>query len=317
MAQVDSDMTIGVCLVQSASVLNDTSDSARLDAEVLLAHVMGKTRTYFYTWPEKHISALDYAQFQILLKRRQNGEPIAYIVGEKEFWSHSFLVNPSTLIPRGDTELLVELILPLLDKLLEGESCRLKNTPPKVLDLGTGTGALAISIAKEYTDQVTVQGVDVSANAVALAQQNKTRLCADNCQFYVSDWFDAVHDVFEIIVSNPPYIDEHDPHLMQGDVRFEPLSALTAHHEGLSDIEAIVEAAPRFISSTGGTLLIEHGWEQGKSVRHIFARYGFVGVKTAQDLNGNDRVTLGAFRKKKGGMRVNVDTSLARPVSIS
>lgn len=299
MAQVDSDVTIGVCLVQSASVLNDTSDSARLDVEVLLAHVMGKTRTYFYTWPEKYISVSDYTQFQTLLKRRQDGEPIAYIIGEKEFWSHSFVVNPSTLIPRGDTELLVELVLPILDKSLKSDGYRLNRTEPKVLDLGTGTGALAISIAKEYTDQVSVQGVDVSANAVALAEQNKTRLCADNCRFYVSNWFDAVHDLFDVIVSNPPYIDEHDPHLMQGDVRFEPLSALTAHHEGLSDIEAIVEAAPRFISSAGGTLLIEHGWKQGESVRHIFTRYGFVDVETVQDLNGNDRVTFGVFRKKE------------------
>lgn len=300
MTQVDSDVTIGVCLVQSASVLNDTSDSARLDAEVLLAHVMDKTRTYFYTWPEKYLSVSNYSQFQTLLKRRQDGEPIAYIIGEKEFWSHSFVVNPSTLIPRCDTELLVELVLPILDRILQSDNYRLSKTAPKVLDLGTGTGALAISIAKEYTDQVNVQGVDVSASAVTLAEQNKARLCADNCQFYVSDWFGAVHDLFDVIVSNPPYIDERDPHLMQGDVRFEPLSALTAQHEGLSDIEAIVEAAPRFLSTEGGTLLIEHGWKQGVSVCQIFTRYGFVDVETVQDLNGNDRVTLGVFRKKKG-----------------
>lgn len=296
MIQVDSDVTIGVCLAQSASVLSDTSDSARLDAEVLLAHVMGKTRTYFYTWPEKVISALDYVQFQTLLKRRQNGEPIAYIVGEKEFWSHAFLVNPSTLIPRGDTELLVELVLPLLDKLLESsDSSRLKNAPPKVLDLGTGTGALAISIAKEYP-QVNVQGVDVSADAIALAAQNKARLCADNCRFYVSDWFSAIYGEFDIIVSNPPYIDEHDPHLGQGDVRFEPLSALTASDEGLSDIDVIAAMAPRFLT-VDGVLLVEHGWKQGESVRHVFMRYGFVDVETVKDLNGNDRVTLGVFRR--------------------
>jgi release factor glutamine methyltransferase len=300
MTQVNSDVTIGVCLAQSASTLNDTSDSARLDAEVLLAHVMDKTRTYFYTWPEKFIPALDYAQFQRLLKRRQNGEPIAYIVGEKEFWSHTFLVNPSTLIPRGDTELLVELTLPILDRMLasESESDQLKNTRPKVLDLGTGTGALALSIAKEYP-QVDVQGVDVSTDAITLAEQNKTRLRADNCRFYVSDWFDAVRDVFEVIVSNPPYIDEHDPHLTQGDVRFEPLSALTANDEGLSDLDVIAATAPRFLT-IGGTLLVEHGWKQGRSVRDIFMRHGFVDVETLQDLNGNDRVTLGVFRKKKG-----------------
>ena len=299
MAQVDSDVTIGVCLAQSASRLNDTSDSARLDTEVLLAHVMDKTRTYFYTWPEKIIPALDYAQFQRLLKRRQNGEPIAYIIGEKEFWSHTFLVNPSTLIPRGDTELLVELTLPILDKLLasEGGDDQIRNARPNVLDLGTGTGALAISIAKEYP-QVDVQGVDVSADAITLAEQNKARLCAGNCRLYVSNWFSAVHDMFDIIVSNPPYIDEHDPHLAQGDVRFEPLSALTANDEGLSDIDVIVATAPRFLT-IDGMLLVEHGWKQGKSVRDIFMRYGFVGVETIQDLNGNDRVTRGVFRKKK------------------
>ena len=295
MVQVDSDVTIGVCLAQSASVLSDVSDSARLDAEVLLAHVMGKTRTYFYTWPEKTISTLGYVQFQTLLKRRQHGEPIAYIVGEKEFWSHTFLVNPSTLIPRADTELLVELTLPILNTLLErNNACRLKSAQPKVLDLGTGTGALAISIAKEYP-QVDVQGVDVSTDAVALAEQNKARLCADNCQFYVSDWFGAVHDTFDIIVSNPPYIDAHDPHLAQGDVRFEPLSALTANNNGLSDIDVIAAAASRFLTADG-TLLVEHGWKQGESVRDIFMGYGFVDVKTVQDLNGNDRVTLGVFR---------------------
>lgn len=288
MSQVDSDSSIGICLAQAAVELQAVSDSPRLDAEVLLVKAMVKTRTYFYTWPEKRLTLDELQLFQAMLQRRRQGEPIAYIVGEKEFWSHLFYVDSSTLIPRGDSELLVELALTLLDHKKDAY----------VLDLGTGTGALALSIAKECPDAF-VHAIDASESAIALATKNKARLDTNNCSLYVSDWFSAVDTsvVFDVIVSNPPYIDAQDSHLSEGDVRFEPLTALVADNNGLRDIERIAQTAPQYLTS-GGSLLIEHGWQQATEVAAIFRRNGFLDIETIKDLNGNDRVTKGVNIKR-------------------
>ncbi|WP_041523663.1 peptide chain release factor N(5)-glutamine methyltransferase [Gilvimarinus agarilyticus] len=257
------------------------SDSARLDAEVLLAFSLQKTRVYLYTWPEAELRAGAQTQFEGLIQARANGEPIAYLTGTQEFWSLPLMTNCHTLIPRADTELLVE-------QALEHATA---NTQ-RVLDLGTGTGAIALALAHERPAwQVT--GVDRVAEAVALAIRNAEALNMGNTHFLQSDWFAALGDeVFDLIVSNPPYIDAADGHLSEGDVRFEPRSALVADNAGLADIERITKTASEHLTP-GGFLLFEHGWQQGAAVRECLSATGFSAVATHQDLAGRDRVTLG------------------------
>ena len=187
------------------------SETARLDTELLLAHVLKKDRTFLFTWPDKRLSDEQYQQFLALLERRKAGEPIAYIVGYREFWSLPLLTNASTLIPRPDTEILVEQVLDWVDNK--------QLTRPSLLDLGTGTGAIALALAKEIPGG-RIDGVDVTPDAVELAKENAARLSINNVAFYESTWFRRVSGVFDVVVSNPPYIDKDDPHLEQGDVRF-------------------------------------------------------------------------------------------------
>lgn len=257
------------------------SDSARLDAEVLLAFSLQKTRVYLYTWPEAELSAEAQTQFEGLIQTRANGEPIAYLTGTQEFWSLPLMTDRHTLIPRADTELLVELALEYAPA----------NTQ-RVLDLGTGTGAIALALAHERPAwQVT--GVDRVAEAADLATRNAEALNISNAHFLQSDWFVALGDeAFDLIVSNPPYIDAADGHLREGDVRFEPRSALVADNAGLADIERITKTACAHLIP-GGFLLFEHGWQQGAAVRECLTAAGFNAVTTHQDLAGRDRVTLG------------------------
>lgn len=283
-------MNISECL-SKASELEQTSDSARLDIEVLLAWVIGKNRTYLYTWPEYQLTEEQQLKFDAGLAQRKNGEPIAYICGEKEFWSLPLFCDSSTLIPRPDTELLVELALDKLSTLPHTAT---------VLDLGTGTGAIALAIASENRNYRVV-GVDKSSDAITLAQKNKQRLKLHNAEFFQSDWFEFVgiglnpgRSGYDLIMSNPPYIDAQDTHLNEGDVRFEPETALVADENGLADIKKIVSGAKDYLID-GGWLLIEHGWNQGSAVRDVFTQNNFVCVETVQDLGGNDRVTLGQF----------------------
>ncbi|MCC3719326.1 peptide chain release factor N(5)-glutamine methyltransferase [Rouxiella badensis] len=259
------------------------SDSPKRDAEILLGHVTGRTRTYIMAFGETELSDDQRLQLESLLSRREKGEPIAYLVGEREFWSLPLSVSPATLIPRPDTECLVEQAL-----------LRLEPSPARVLDLGTGTGAIALAIASERPDcQIT--GVDLQPDAVALAQYNGSKLAIPNAQFLQGSWFVPVGgQSFEIIVSNPPYIDATDPHLAQGDVRFEPATALIADNKGLADIDYIVSQAPAFLVP-GGWLLLEHGWEQGESVRTILQAAGFNAIETVKDYGDNDRITLGQW----------------------
>lgn len=257
------------------------SESPRRDAEILLGFVTGKARTFILAFGETPLTDEQQEQLAALLARRVRGEPVAHLIGEREFWSLPLFVSPATLIPRPDTECLVEQAL-----------ARLPAAPCRILDLGTGTGAIALALASERPDcQVTA--VDLIPDAVALAQRNADHLGIRNIEIVQSRWFSALEgQTFSLIVSNPPYIDAQDPHLAQGDVRFEPLSALVAANNGLADLHTLIKDAPRYLLPQGW-LLLEHGWQQGAAVREIFARYGWQQVETCRDYGDNERLTLG------------------------
>ncbi len=259
------------------------SDSPLLDAQVLLAHVLDKETIYLLTWPERALSAEQKAQFEELVQRRINGVPVAHLVGMREFWSLPLKVNDSTLIPRPDTEILVESAL---------EICP---DDADILDLGTGTGAIILALASERP-QAKCVAIDFSQDAIQLATENAQQLNIANVLFKQSNWFANVDGQYDLIVSNPPYIDENDHHLQQGDVRFEPLSALVAANKGLADIELIAKQAVAYLKE-GGALLIEHGFEQGAMVRRILQDAGYTGIKTIKDYGGNERVTMAFYNQ--------------------
>lgn len=273
-------------LLNDSSATLNTSDSALLDVQLLLGHVLGVSVSYFYTWPDKVVTNEQYIAFEQLLKRRQQGEPIAYIIGEQEFWSLPFKVSPATLIPRPDTEVLVETVLN-----------HITVVDAQGIDLGTGTGAIALSLAHEMRHW-RLLGVDYSQAAVELAQLNLTNLALNNAQIIQSDWLDKVDESWrgqcDFIVSNPPYIDEKDPHLSQGDVRFEPSSALVAANNGLQDYIDILSKVKPFLK-INGYVFFEHGFEQAESLRQLFNEHGFSNIATVQDYGYNDRVTYGQF----------------------
>lgn len=265
--------------------LSSISETAQLDAQLLLAHVLAVSTSYFYTWPEKDVCVADMDRFDSLLARRELGEPVAYLLRQQSFWSLDLEVAPCTLIPRADTERLVEVALSVLDT----------NKANRILDLGTGTGAIALSLASEQPKS-TIMGVDLVAEAVTLAKRNAERNQLSNATFLQSSWFEALEgELFDLIVSNPPYIDPDDEHLSQGDVRFEPKSALVADNHGMADIEHIIQVAPRFMKQ-GAYLMFEHGYDQAIAVQKCFLEAGFIAVESFQDLGGNDRVTIGRVK---------------------
>lgn len=271
--------TISDVLKQSNALLA-VSDTPRLDVEILLGYVLGKDRSFLYTWPERSLNTDQHQQFQALFTRRLNGEPVAHLTGQREFWSLSLKVSPVTLIPRPETELLVELALGLG----LGEKA-------SVLDLGTGTGAIALALASEK-QHWNIFAVDSSAAAVALAQENRQQLGFNHVHISQSDWFsNLAEEQFDLIVSNPPYICAEDKHLRQGDVRFEPSSALVADESGLADIRAIVASAGSHLKPCGW-LMLEHGYEQAGEVREEMSQAGYCKVTTYMDLAGLDRVTV-------------------------
>jgi len=272
--------TLEQAIAAGADLLASSSESAKLDAQVLLLHILKKPRSYLFTWPEHALSDEQQSQFNVFIQRRLKGEPVAHITGLREFWSLSLEVNATTLIPRPDTETLVEQALEIA-----------LPATAKVLDLGTGTGAIALALGSEMPSwQITA--VDRVSDAVALATRNQQRLAINNVHVKQSNWFSELHgEKFNLIVTNPPYIESSDIHLNQGDVRFEPLSALVADDCGMSDIKQIITQSRDYLSSNG-YLLIEHGFEQSEAVRHFFEKMAFVNIKTVKDLGNNDRVTL-------------------------
>ena len=260
------------------------SDSAALDADCLLCAVLSCTRTYLRTWPEQALTPEQIEQAEQLAVRREQGEPVAYILGVREFWSLPLQVSPATLIPRPDTEALVEWALTLLSDKGQGQ---------KALDLGTGTGAIALALKSEMP-ALSMWALEREPAALDLARRNAARL-GFQVNFLASNWFAALNERnFQLIVSNPPYIDVADPHLSQGDVRFEPHTALVAEEDGLADIRQIIEQAPDYLAP-GGWLLLEHGWQQAEAVRELLLARGFHAVITRQDLGGQERVSGGQW----------------------
>lgn len=272
-------MIIAAALQWARSQLQG-SDSPQLDAEVLVAAVLQRSRTYLHTWPEAELSDVQIEQLKDWVARRQQGVPIAYLVGTREFWSLPLAVNETTLIPRPDTEVLVEVALGL-------------DVPQqaKILDLGTGTGAIALALKSERMDWEVV-AVDRVPAALALAGSNSARLELPIVTIE-SFWFTALTgQKFDLIVSNPPYIDANDPHLTQGDVRYEPISALVAEQSGSADLEWIIEQAPEFLQAEGW-LVLEHGWQQAEWVRNCLQANGFEQVQSQRDYGNLERVTFG------------------------
>lgn len=275
---------IGELLAQDSRALQTalslTAQEARSEIQILLQHALRVDRAGLLAHPEHVPDAARQAGYAGLLHRRLAGEPIAYILGEREFFGLNFKVTSATLIPRPETELLVELALARL--------------PPqgRVLDLGTGSGAIALSIAHARAD-CQVMAIDASVEALEIARQNGERLGVGNIYFRQSDWFSALTERrFDLIVSNPPYIAAADAHLVQGDLRFEPRRALASGADGLDDIRRIIAGAGAHLDA-GGWLLLEHGYDQADAVRNLLLKNSFVEVFCANDLSGIERVTGG------------------------
>lgn len=271
-------------ITEATRILAESSDSPELDAEILLCLILEKNRSYLRSWPKKQLHAQQRLQYKTLLKKRQQGTPIAYITGQREFWSREFKVSPDVLIPRPDTELLIELALPLIPK---DKSC-------KLIDLGTGSGAIAVTLATERP-YAQIIGTDSSEAALKIAKQNADHYHCRNLRLVQSFWFEQIADNdFDLVISNPPYIAANDPHLQQGDLRFEPHSALVADENGLKDISVIAESACKHLKE-GGFLLIEHGYNQQPQVQAIFESFDYANIQTHTDLGGNPRVTVGQW----------------------
>lgn len=280
-----SSMGVGELVDYGQKFLLGHSDSAKLDVELLVCFVIDKSRSYLFTWPEHTLSLMQITHFSDLLLRRINGEPIAYLVKTREFWSLPLNVSPATLIPRPDTEVLVEMVL--------------AKHPSKMLsclDLGTGTGAIALALASEQINWK-IDAVDFSEAAVELAKSNARMLNLTQVNIFQSNWFSSLKcnvNQYDVIVSNPPYLDENDQHLVQGDVKFEPKTALVAGDNGLADIKHIASEAPNYLNNPG-YLYIEHGNEQKTLVHDILTTSGYEKIQTFKDYNGQDRITCGCF----------------------
>lgn len=257
-------------------------DEAKLEAQLLLQHVLNVNRAWLIAHENDALQANQHAAFEALLNRRLNGEPIAYILGGRAFYGLDLLVTPDTLIPRPDTETLVEAALAQIPIAAH----------PSILDLGTGSGAIALAIAKNRP-QASVIAVDASKAALAVAKKNAQNLSIDNVEFVLSNWFQHLNNQpFDVILSNPPYIEENDAHLSQGDLRFEPISALSSGEDGLNDIRQIIENSLVHLLPQGW-LMLEHGFNQADKVADLMANTGFVSIETIKDFGGNNRVTIG------------------------
>lgn len=267
--------------------LQSASDSWKLDAELLLAHVLGKPREYLFTWPDAQVTKASLRTFEDLLKRRAMGEPVAYLTGSQGFWDFELNVNSSVLVPRPETELLVEKAIAL------GEALKTKDVT--IADLGTGSGAIAIALAK-HNPLWQITAVDRSAEALVVAKDNGARLSAPNVKFLLSSWCaDLSAASFDIIVANPPYVEAGDAHLDEGSLPFEPIMALVADNHGMADIQQIVAESKRCLKP-GGWLLIEHGYNQSQQVATLLDAAGYLNVGGSADLAGIDRVCFGQWQ---------------------
>ncbi len=276
--------TLRELLTVAAQRLANISDTPRLDAEVLLATALDRPRSYLFTWPERRPTLKQLACFTHWLERRQTGEPIAYILGRREFWSLELEVTPDTLIPRPETERLVELALELLPQ----------DRPITVVDLGTGSGAIALALAIERPRAHTI-ATDRSPAALIIAQRNAQRLKISNIEFRIGNWCEPLADeCFDLIASNPPYIATTDPHWQQGTLRFEPSAALIASDNGLNDLRLIILQAPTHLNP-GGWLLLEHGYDQGAAVLALLQARGFVAISDYCDAAGINRISCGRW----------------------
>lgn len=276
-------MNVRECVAAAATQIG--GDDARSDAELLLAHALGKSRAWLYAWPEHELDAAARDAFARLIEARARGEPVAYLIGRREFWSLDLAVTDDVLIPRHDTELLVELALQRIHD----------DAALRIADLGTGSGAIALAIARERP-HAHIVATDASASALQVARDNARRLGLDRVEFAHGDWFAPLNGRrFDVIVANPPYIAAGDTHLQSGDLRWEPASALISGHDGLDAIRHIVGDAPTYLESSGW-LLLEHGWDQAPRVRALFDASGFADVDSVRDTGQRERVTLGRRR---------------------
>lgn len=259
--------------------------AANLEAALLLGHLLQVSRSHLIAWPEKRLTADQRRDYAALIQRRLNGEPIAHITGEREFWSLSLRITPDTLIPRPETELLVEQALARMVSM----------STPRIADLGTGSGAIALALASERPD-ATIHATDRSQTSLAVARENASRLQLRGVSYFLGDWCQALPagEDYDLILSNPPYIPADDPHLNQGDLPHEPTGALVSGEEGLEDIRRIAAQAPEHLK-VAGWLMLEHGHMQGHAVRQILRQQGFAKIATLNDLAGQPRVTEGCF----------------------
>jgi release factor glutamine methyltransferase len=273
--------TIQTLLKQTTQQLSKVSDSPQLDAELLLCHCLSKDPSHLYAWGEKQVDKVTQQAFKQLVEKRLTDYPVAYLLGHKEFWSLDLIVTEDVLIPRPETELLVETAL---DKI----QC-LKS--PKILDLGTGSGAIALAIATERSD-ATLTASDYCHKALAIATQNAQDNNLHNVSFIQSDWFSNIkHQPFDLIVSNPPYIQSNNLHLKQG-IRHEPLQALASGETGLDDIKTILHSAPDYMKNATW-ILIEHGYDQGDAVPKLMSKVGLQHSHCIKDYNDKDRLSIG------------------------
>lgn len=279
-------INIKFALAHGYSALNPTTPSSHLDAELLLSLVLNMSRTALYTHPETQLTTEQWQDYRHLIQERASGHPIAHLTNSKEFWSLPLHVTADTLIPRPETELLVELSLSLLGSVNDAH----------ILDLGTGSGAIALALASERPAW-NIQAVDISEQALIIARKNAHALNLKQVHFSQSSWFASISpQSFDAIISNPPYIAENDPHLHQGDVRFEPLQALTSGPDGLNAITEIIKTGMSYLKP-GGFLLIEHGFCQKDAIAALFEEAGYINIRHWSDLQGHDRVS-GGFRAR-------------------
>ncbi len=262
-------------------------DSAKLDAEILLCSVLNCERPYVYAHPEQELSNKEIGSFNKLIPLRAEGQPVAHLINNKEFWSLSLHVTKDTLIPRPETEFLVEEVLNIIPSDLN----------KKILDMGTGSGAIAIAIASERP-LASLTATDNSDAAIKVAKQNADAHKIENIKFIKADWFENENiKTYDLIVSNPPYIENNDPHLEQGDVRYEPISALASGKDGLDDLRIIIRESKDHLSQQGW-LLVEHGYNQGEAVKQLFIENGYVSLSTLKDYSGNDRISIGQLNNE-------------------